>query len=483
MGPVPDSGDPTTGGMPPWATTSLWLLCAVWVGLAVFATVSVYPAGNYDQGAYYYAGLLLAEGKVPYRDYFVAHPPGLTCLTAALVRCGLGLDQVRLVLLALALTTPAIVGWWVFRLAASVPSARPVAVVAVLSAPSFFIYLNLVITTQPAVALMVAAVVSYSFAPGRPACLFASILLLFAACLFRLQAAYVGPGMVIMGCVAWGWRDGLRRGTLLGLGAGLGVVAVSAVIDGITGRYLEDVVLYHLHRTPVGLAWRAELIRTTLSQPEYLLGLICAILQLWAADRRVRGVAALTLVTTGLTIYSSRSFYPQYFLPVVPLCAVCMALQFAAEARSGRWRPAMLVVLFVTALQLQAVCEPLRQHMKARQSPPPEAVSVADELARLRSDSTIRTVLADPGPALDAGKGPTASYYSADPFAAYVLGRFDEWVAEAYPRADAVILTEWFVSHLGPRGVAIIRDGPKPVFFLDSQVRKQWEALTRSGGR
>ena len=80
-----------------------------------------------------------------------------------------------------------------------------------------------------------------------------------------------------------------------------------------------------------------------------------------------------------------------------------------------------------------------------------------------------------------AGKLLTGDYYSADPFAAHALHQFDDWVSKAYPKADAVILTGPFISRLGPRGIAIIRDGSKPMFFLDKATQNEWQALASAG--
>ncbi|HEX2909747.1 MAG TPA: hypothetical protein VH186_02995 [Chloroflexia bacterium] len=46
------------------------------------------PASNYDEMVYYSGAALLAQGHVPYRDFFLAHPPGAELLYALLLKLG-----------------------------------------------------------------------------------------------------------------------------------------------------------------------------------------------------------------------------------------------------------------------------------------------------------------------------------------------------------------------------------------------------------
>jgi hypothetical protein len=459
----------------------LYVLCAFWIGLAALATYYSFPGGGYDEGVYYYSALKLANGNVPYRDYFLAHPPGLSCLVAALVRCGLGLSELRWAQLLISLGIPLITAEWLRHFIGPVRGLRPLTILFVLSAPSYFSSLNSILTHQPAMALMMGGVACYSVPDKRGLRLFASIVLLIGAVMFRLQSIYILPGLIAMHSVSSGWRSGLRRGLILALGVAAGVAIASMLIDIYVGRYFEDIIQFHIRRVPTGIAWRVEQIQETLSRPEYLLGLICALLQLASPNPQVRSIAVLALVTTGLTIYSSRSFYPHYFLFVLPFCSACLANQVLSRfGQCARWWPSFLVVLFLTALQTQNVVEQLRRFIKTQRETSVHQIRPLGDMEKLRDDSTIRTILADPLVAIEAGKLLPDSYYSTDPYAASALGVYDEWIAEVYPYVDAIVMTGAFLSRLGDRGVATIRDGPKPIYFPDNNTKLLWEMKTKA---
>ncbi len=76
------------------------------------------PASNYDEMVYFSGSTLLAQGEWPYRDFFLAHPPGAELLYATLLKLGgSGTDGYQDFLLArwgvigLGLLTIVAIGW------------------------------------------------------------------------------------------------------------------------------------------------------------------------------------------------------------------------------------------------------------------------------------------------------------------------------------------------------------------------------------
>jgi 4-amino-4-deoxy-L-arabinose transferase-like glycosyltransferase len=78
-----------------------WIIFAIFI--LIFITIESGGLNHYDivdENVYFYAGKLVSEGKVPYRDFFLAHPPMQLYINAAILKI-LGFNLVALKLVPL----------------------------------------------------------------------------------------------------------------------------------------------------------------------------------------------------------------------------------------------------------------------------------------------------------------------------------------------------------------------------------------------
>lgn len=247
-------GDGARGGLP-------WPVVAV-VGTVAFVVplVPVLRGGglsslvSYDGAVYYAASAGLSHGRLPYQDFLLLHPPGITVLLLPFALLGrlagdpIGMAAARLAFLVLAAVNAVLVA----RL------LRPVGLVAALSGglfsavflPAAFAHRTVTLEGAGASLLLAAMLLAAGWRTGRPVTtwspLAVGVLLGVAASTKIWGVAMVAP------LVAWAAVQlGLRAALLVVAGAGAAVVAICAPFAAAAPAEMwRMVVTYQLARDP-----------------------------------------------------------------------------------------------------------------------------------------------------------------------------------------------------------------------------------------
>jgi alpha-1,2-mannosyltransferase len=440
----------------------------------------------YDDGVYYSASDALLSGRLPYRDYLLLHPPGITLVLAPFAALGrllgedaVGLAAARLAFMALG-ATAAVLVWAVARRVS--PRAGLVAGLAyAVWQPAS--YAERTTLLEPLVNLGLLAVLAL-LGPGRGdasrrrAALAGIVLGLAVA----VKAWAVVPFAVL---VLWLLRRDGRRTALIFAGAG--VVAAGAVSLPFllaAGRaMLRMVVLDQLGRPSNGVPLATRLasiegwqlspapLTTGLARVAVAVAVTVAVLAVVVAWRvPAARVWAALLTAQGALLLEAPSYFAHYGAFVAPALVLLAgagadALLGAVTDRSAVLRPlapaAGLVAL--AALSAHVVTQPEGRRVPDRSAEDAlsgvrcvaadsaAALVTADVLTqdlrdgcRLVVDVTGLTYDQDPG---DLGAGPTPRERRRDL----------EWqrtVAGYFDGSDAVVLDQWRSDGLDERLLA-----------------------------
>jgi hypothetical protein len=231
-------------------------------------------------------------------------------------------------------------------------------------------------------------------------------------------------------------------------------------------NYLNNVVGFHLDRVRTGWEDRREQVRVALEEAPVVAGAIAAGWLLARGGSSERAIAAHALATTGLIAVAGNSLSVMYFLPVLPLLAVCTAS--AAPPRVGVAVPVALVLVLVlrgpaVVRTIDGLTGPNAEHAACI-----DAVRAAPGRFVLAADGRI---------ALLTGKELPADYYATDPNALHLLeaARFHEWFDRMLSKADAVVVTSQLVEWMSRANARQLLASAKPVFFDQHSTRSWFE--------
>lgn len=444
------------------------LVCAFAALVGVAALLAAVPRTAftmYDEGVYYYQAVLLARGQVPYRDYFVPQPPGILLIGAVSEWVGAGIAGVRAFNWACGL----VLLWQTWRLtkplAASQASGFAVALVAV---TVVFAYQSIHgATNTPAACLEVAAALLL-FGTNKRRFALAGLVIALATAM-RLPSLLAAPGLLLLIGFADG-REGFWKRALWFVGAlGVGCAAIHLTLAATLPSYFDNVIGFQLNRVRTD-GDRAGQVRELLNEPAVFLGLPAALWFLRSGPPKLRGVAAHALLGAVLISVTGNTLSVMYYLPLLPLFAVCAAVAVVRLAEGvSRWFA--LVPLVAIAIRAPAIVnviliqlQPNEEHaacVASVRDAPGEVVLVADgRIARL------------------AGKRLPADYYATDPNALHLLGRekFHAWFATVLPTVDMVVVTPPLLWWMSWANVEQVRASGKPVFFDSETTRAAFDS-------
>jgi 4-amino-4-deoxy-L-arabinose transferase-like glycosyltransferase len=426
----------------------------------------------YDDGVYYSASDALLSGRLPYRDYLLLHPPGITLVLAPFAALGRWLgDPVGLatgrVAFMLVGTLSAVLVWWLARRVVSPRAGLVAGLVYAVWQPAS--YAERTTLLEPLVNLgVLASLALLSSAAGRRRLVAAGAVLGLAV---AVKAWAVVPFAVLAVWVwhRWGPRAGLRY---VGAGAAAGAVVCLPFLLAGGPAMLRMVVLDQLGRpnNGVGLLSRLASIESLQLSPGPVDGRLAVVTELVAvaiaaavallAWRRpaTRLWACLFAVAMALLLTS-----PSYFAHYGTFAAPSLALLAGAGAdavlawvsvRAPALRPVAPAVGLVAlaalgahvvtqsegrAVPVQAVTVALSS-TRCVAADSAAALVVADVLTRdLRNgcpvvvDVTGLTYDQDPG---DLHAGPTPRARRQD-------GEWQRGVDRYLSGADAVVLDQW----------------------------------------
>ena len=395
------------------------LLALVFVAF-VFRLNSV-VLSDMDEGTYLYAGKLLAEGGLPYRDFLLAHPPLLVLMAAAWERlAGSDVMAARLVYLALVLLSTLPLYGLARELARS-HVAGALAVVTYTTGMLLLANMGRTIRLEPIMSgFLIAGSCAYLQRPVSRRLTAGAGALLAAAVLVKL-VALVPIGFLLLGDLLFRRRRDLPP-SWAWLAAGAGVVLLPAAVFLFSQpHFVEDALLSQLNRPGLPLATRAYFVWQDFTRyPVIPVALVAAVwLLLRSNDRRLRVVALISIGGSLSLVVLFRTFFGYYLVQVLPWLAVTFAAVCAAGARQlgARGRRALLPVVVVLGLAL-----PVAYDEYYYRTAHDHVSSPAEVVARLRGgNGYVYTMY--PSLALWSGRTIYPWYYAADALVPRLTGR------------------------------------------------------------
>ena len=317
-----------------------------------------------DEGIYFYDAVLVTQGKVPYRDFFLAHPPLHVLFTAGLFQLAGGYSL--LVGRCVPVACGAAMGVLAYLCARRAGQPLPVPLReggAAISAAALLLaegFLAVSTTdTGACQAALFAALAMTLLLHQRPAAAGASAAL---AVMNLLQAVPVVGVIAILAGVAGGRRAALRFAA--GLGAVL--VVVHAVFLALSGwAFVEQVYLFHLRKTTAGGEAMTVVREALVDSWTLLLGGAAAagLLALCGRGGLGRPLALSLLAMIGvhlLAVATRPRAFPYYVAPAFFPAAVALGLgagwlgpaawRWWRAGRKDAWLPAWAAVTVTVLL-------------------------------------------------------------------------------------------------------------------------------------
>jgi len=267
-----------------------------------------------DENIYFYVGKLVAEGKVPYRDFFFAHPP-LPLLPFALIFAAFGFNFI--LLKSVSVIAIIIAAYYLFRLVAEETDLKT----GILSTIVFlFSYDVLRASAHPTginltVMLMVAGF--YYFVRGRP--LSSGIILGFGA-LTGLYAGILVFGLFIYLVM----KKRTVKEFLLGFLAVFGIANLILIL--LAGEnFINSVYLYHLMKPESGGHNLRVMQRIAEMNIPFLITLVLFPLIILRNRWNLPEYIQVALITTALYILfilSLKRIFDFYFMLLFPFLAI-----------------------------------------------------------------------------------------------------------------------------------------------------------------
>lgn len=409
-----------------------------------------------DEGVYLYAARLVADGLVPYRDFFLSHPPLLIAGAAA----GLAMTRFDIPLFSLLYVV------WLFsslfplytllrRLSASRAAAVFGGVLLCVS-PIFAGFDGRFFALRPASVPFLAWGLGALFG-GFPAL---GGLLLGAFSASVATNAVLG-GALLAAWTAWGGPEGervARREAIRAWGAYASFVLLALAVVAAIPRGLENVFGFQFLRPRASLGARLRSLGTGVFAENavlFALGLAGCVL----AKGRARAIGLAAAVSFPLVILGPRSYYPHYASVFAFPFAVTAALAADRLAAAGRLRRAAVGGLLVVAL--------------AGTSLPPFLATVFAPPS-IRFFRTVEVLRRSPEPllayepiyALYAGRRLTPHYHVADMrfFRVARLNLEEDVFNRLLSQSGTVLVEPFFASLLTPARRRALDERFEPVF-------------------
>jgi hypothetical protein len=468
---------PTPLGRRPLARVTRRVAPVFWEGAALLGLLVLLfstflyrlPAvviSDMDEGTYLYAGKLLAEGHLPYRDFLLAHPPGITLLGAGLTWLfGPEIMPARVVYLALILLGMAPL-YLVTRSITRSPLAGLLAVASYGSGMLLLANMGRTVKLEPLMnAFLIAAFALYAL---RPRSLRARALvgaLLAAATLVKLVAV-VPAGLLVLGDLLWIRPNRRFLRSWGAAAAGAAVVLLPAVVLLRLPGFVDDVLRSQLERPGLPLHTRLYYLRQNFVRfPPIPVALVASAYFLARSrDWRLRAAALLGLGSTLILVLAFRTFLAYYIVQALPWLAVVFAVVVWAAAqhlaaRGLTWvRPALAAgTLFLAGAVPMLYGEVYYRRGDDHVSSPAQVVS------RLRGGQGYVYAMF-PAFALQAGRELYPWYYSADSLIPRITSRIgDDDFVQVFDGCQAVVL---FPDELAayPRARAFLEQHFRPAY-------------------
>lgn len=333
---------------------SAWVAAVLVLTFGAFVyRLSSVVISDMDEGTYLYAGKLLAQGLVPYRDFLLAHPPLVVLLAAGWERlAGADIMSARLAYLTLVLLTTIplyLIGRRLTRSAAG----GLLAVVTYTTGMLLLANMGRTVRLEPIMNAFLIGGFWLSLREGGPRTR-ALVGTLFACALLVKLVAIVPIAFLILGDLLWGRRGWRFVKAWASVAVGGAIVLIPATLVLLAQpHFIEDVLLSQLTRPGLPTSLRAFYLIQDLERfPPIAIALIAAA---WAIvrgrDAQLRMVALVCLGGTLGLVFAFRTFFGYYLVQTLPWLAIlfavatCWALGRLMRARAGLATSALVVVL------------------------------------------------------------------------------------------------------------------------------------------
>lgn len=313
------------------------------VALAVFLIVKT-SGLNYaqsDENIYFYMGKLVSEGKLPYRDFFFAHPP-MGILVDSLVFTFFGFNFLALKIL-------------------------PVLAVAT---GGYLLYRAVLAAYDPGIALLSQVLFMFSYdvlrASAHPTGIDITVLFMLASFYFFTQRRFFICGLLVglaglsglyslvLPCayvVFQLWRKYDLRGDVMALVLGFVITfgGVGLIFTLLTGRaYVDDVLFFQLSKEAADSQNASTISRV--AGNNVLIFAPSLLLPFLLGGRRTKAVTALlAIIFLGYVAFflNLKTLFDFYFMCIFPFAAVlsAQALVLLAELLRRKWFTTLLAVL------------------------------------------------------------------------------------------------------------------------------------------
>jgi hypothetical protein len=336
-----------------WTGTDILLLgtTLLAVFLAFLFRLPDVIVSDMDEGTYLYAGKLVTEGLLPYRDFLLAHPPLLVFLAAGWERL-FGFDVMLARGAYLSLTLLSTIPLYVLgRVLTRSRAAGLFSVVAYMSGMLLLGNMGRTVRLEP----MMNAFLIAGFACcllRRDSVPFRGVAgVLFAAAILVKLVAVVPISLLMVGELIWiaphrrlirAWAPMLAGGAVILLPAAMALL--------LTPNFLDDVLRSQVDRP--GLPLQARLFYLVQDSTRYPLIPLALAAATWfvvrARDIRLKIISLVALAGTAALMLLFKTFFGYYLVQLLPFLALVAAVVGSAVARRlGRVRKPALVAAIV----------------------------------------------------------------------------------------------------------------------------------------
>jgi hypothetical protein len=414
-----------------------------------------------DEGTYLYAAKLIAQGEVPYRDFFIGHPPLLMYTMAIPFKLfGVEVMAARYFYMGLVLvsTVP------LYLLVRHLSQNRWTALLAV---PLYTAGMLFIANTGRTVRLepyanvfLITALALYIWRPESFRLRFVIGALLGAAVMVKFGAVLPAVFMVV-GDLIFRWRKQTPTEFVQSWGAAVaGALAIAAVVAALSmsgSDFFEAAIRSQLDRPNMTLDQRIEQFTSATGRyPLMLVGLAASLWVLvWGSDWRLRVIALVTAAQVPFLLFAFNSFNNFYLIQVLPgAVIVCCIL---AQQITQRYAAVLWVPAAVAGTVFAAIVAPLMYEETYHRSREFHTTSAAAVVAELEQHDGDMYAL-HPSFALQSGRDLAPWYYSTDTYLPRITGKAGapEFL-EVFARSETLVLFPGEFDYL-PEVTAYMQD-------------------------
>lgn len=263
-----------------------------------------------DENVYYYMGKMVWEGKVPYRDFFYAHPP----LHVYLLALAYGIFGFNIIILKLIPLASALVSaFFVFRIAKEKFGNSEAVISSLLFLSSYSIMFNSVFSFGTEIAAMF-LISGFYFLWNKNNYIVSGILFGLAG-ITRLLALI--PILVIFAAILLSDKKNFIRLSSAFLIIFLLVNGAFIMLFG--NDYLTPVYVYHLLKSPASAENLSEY--AGILKLNWIL-FSSALLFLFAKERKQAGIFAVISIVYLIFLFTLKKLFGFYFIAVFPFLAI-----------------------------------------------------------------------------------------------------------------------------------------------------------------